>query len=175
MAKGACTVFNILASLTNPAALSRQLLGVYAGYLVEPLANVLISLGVKHGMVVYGQDKMDEISVSAPITICKIKARWFKSAVIAPEDFGLKRCQEADLVGGTPEENAQITCAILQEKKGPKRDVILMNASAAWYIGCQVDNLSDGIAYAAQIIDLGKALATPEQFITVSNRLEEDA
>ena len=108
------TVFNILGPLTNPGTPSMQLLGVYDDYLVEPLASVLVSLGVKRGMVVYGQDKLDEISMSAPTTICEIRDGWYRTCVIKPEDFGLVRCAKEDLRGGTPEENAKITKAILR-------------------------------------------------------------
>ena len=114
------TVFNILGPLTNPGTPSLQLLGVYDEYLVEPLAQVLINLGVKRGMVVYGQDKLDEISLSAPTTVCELRDGWFKSSVIAPEDFGLPRCAKEDLKGGTPAENAAITRAILSGERGPK-------------------------------------------------------
>ncbi len=109
------TVFNILGPLTNPGSPKMQLLGVYDEYLVEPLAQVLINLGVKRGMVVYGQDKLDEISMSAPTTVCEIKDGWFKSYVITPEQFGLERCTKADLVGGTPEENADIVRVLLPD------------------------------------------------------------
>ena len=102
------TVFNILGPLTNPGKPSMQLLGVYDDYLVAPLAQVLINLGVRRGMVVYGQDKLDEISMSAPTSVCEIKDSWFKAYTIAPEDFGLKRCTREDLRGGTPAENAGI-------------------------------------------------------------------
>lgn len=166
------TVFNILGPLTNPGTPSMQLLGVYDDYLVEPLAQVLIQLGVKRGMVVYGQDKLDEISMSAPTTICEIRDGWFKTSVIAPEDFGFTRCTKEDLKGGTPQENAQITLAILQGEKGHKRNTVLMNAGAALYIGGKADSIQDGITLAAQIIDSGKALATLNQFIAASNRLE---
>lgn len=166
------TVFNILGPLTNPATPSMQLLGVYDEYLVEPLAQVLINLGIKRGMVVYGQDKLDEISMSAPTTVCEIRDGWFKSTVIAPEDFGLERCTKEDLRGGTPAENAQITRAILSGEKGPKRNAVLMNAGAALYIGGKADNLKDGIALAAENIDSGRALATLNKFIEVSNRPE---
>ena len=98
-----------------------QLLGVYDEYLVEPLAQVLIQLGIRRGMVVYGQDKLDEISMSAPTTICEIRDGWFKSSVITPEDFGFERCTKEDLRGGAPEENAKITLAILNGEKGYKR------------------------------------------------------
>lgn len=101
------TVFNILGPLTNPGSPDMQLLGVYDEYLVEPLAQVLVSLGVKRGMVVYGMDKLDEISMSAPTKICEIKDGWFRTTVISPEDFGFERCTKEDLKGGTPEENAK--------------------------------------------------------------------
>lgn len=166
------TVFNILGPLTNPATPSMQLLGVYDEYLVEPLAQVLINLGIKRGMVVYGQDKLDEISMSAPTTVCEIRDGWFKSTVIAPEDFGLERCTKEDLKGGTPAENAQITRAILSGEKGPKRNAVLMNAGAALYIGGKADSLKDGVALAAENIDSGRAMATLNKFIEVSNRPE---
>lgn len=169
------TVFNILGPLTNPGKPSRQLLGVYDEYLVEPLAQVLTNLGVKRGMVVYGQDKLDEISLSAPTKICEIRDGWTKSYVIKPEDFGLTRCTKADLRGGSPAENASITRTILQGEKGAKRDAVLMNAGAALYINDKTDNMSDGIAMAAELIDSGKALATLEKVIEVSNRPEAEA
>ena len=166
------TVFNILGPLTNPGSPKRQLLGVYDEYLVEPLAQVLISLGVERGMVVYGQDKLDEISMSAPTTVCEFKDGWFKSYTITPEDFGLMRCSKEDLVGGSPEENAQITRGILSGAKGPKRDAVLMNAGAALYIGGKADSMQEGINLAAELIDSGKALEVLEKFIQVSNRPE---
>ena len=169
------TVFNILGPLTNPGTPSMQLLGVYDEYLVEPLAQVLINLGVKRGMVVYGQDKLDEISMSAPTTVCEIRDGWFKASVITPEDFDFARCEKADLVGGTPEENAKITLDILNGAKGHKRNAVLMNAGAALYIGGKADSLKEGIALAAEIIDSGKALKTLHKLIEVSNRPEEEA
>ena len=169
------TVFNILGPLTNPGSPRLQLLGVYDEYLVEPLAQVLIDLGVRHGMVVYGQDKLDEISMSAPTTVCEFRDGWFKSYVIAPEDFGLTRCEKADLVGGTPAENAAITRAILGGEKGPKRDAVLMNAGAGLYLGGKAATLADGVKLAGEIIDSGAALATLEKFIEVSNRPEATA
>lgn len=169
------TVFNILGPLTNPASPKLQLLGVYDEYLVEPLTQVLISLGLTRGMVVYGQDKLDEISLSAPTTVCEFKDGWYKKYVITPEDFGLARCTKADLVGGTPQENAQITRAILAGERGPKRDAVLLNAGAALCIGGKAENMQKGVALAAQIIDSGRAAKTLETFIEVSNRAEEDA
>ena len=164
------TVFNILGPLTNPGSPKMQLLGVYDEYLVQPLAQVLINLGVEKGMVVYGQDKLDEISLSSPTTICEFKDGWYKTYVITPEDFGLERCQKSDLVGGTPEENAQITLNILKGEKGHKRNAVLMNAGAALYIGGKAESMADGIKLAADIIDSGKALETLNKFIEVSNR-----
>lgn len=168
------TVFNILGPLTNPGSPKMQLLGVYDEYLVEPLAQVLISLGVKRGMVVYGKDKLDEISMSAPTAVCEFKDGWFKSYTIAPEDFGFERCTKDDLKGGTPEENAKITRDILGGAKGHKRNAVLMNAGAALYIGGKAETLKDGIALAAEIIDSGKALETLDKLIEVSNRPEEE-
>lgn len=165
------TVFNILGPLTNPGTPSMQLLGVYDEYLVEPLAQVLINLGVKRGMVVYGQDKLDEISMSAPTTICKIRDGWFKTSVITPEDFGFSRCTREELKG-TPEENAAITLAILRGAKGPKRNAVLLNADAALYIGEKAETLKDGIALARELIDSQKALAVLQKLIQISNQEE---
>ncbi len=169
------TVFNILGPLTNPASPTRQLLGVYDEYLVEPLAQVLINLGVKRGMVVYGQDKLDEISLSAPTKICEIKDGWFKTYTITPEKFGFARCTKADLRGGTPAENAQITRDILSGATGPMRNAVLMNAGAALYLYGKADSLKSGIALAAELIDSGAALKTLEKVIEVSNRPEVEA
>ena len=167
------TVFNILGPLTNPATPSMQLLGVYDEYLVEPLAQVLISLGVKRGMVVYGQDKLDEISLSAPTKICEINDGWYKTYIIEPEDFGFERCTKDDLKGGTPEDNAKITRDILSGAKGHKRNAVLLNAGAALYIGGKADSFKDGVKLAEKIIDSGKALETLEKFILVSNEISE--
>ena len=167
------TVFNILGPLTNPGSPTMQLLGVYDRYLVEPLAQVLMSLGVQRGMVVYGEDKLDEISLSAPTTVCEFKDGWYKVYTIAPEDFGLTRCQKADLVGGSPAENAQITRDILNGAKDPKRDAVLLNAGAALYIGGKAETLAQGVTLAAELIDSGKAAQTLQGLIDVSNRAED--
>lgn len=164
------TVFNILGPLTNPGSPKIQLLGVYDEYLIEPLAQVLMNLGVRRGMVVYGKDKLDEISMSAPTAVCEFKDGWFKSYEIAPEDFGFERCTKADLAGGMPEENAAITREILSGQKGHKRNAVLMNAGAGLYLGGKAESMKDGVALAAELIDSGKAMATLEKFIEVSNR-----
>ncbi|MCR5376919.1 MAG: anthranilate phosphoribosyltransferase [Lachnospiraceae bacterium] len=166
------TVFNILGPLTNPGHPTMQLLGVYDEYLVEPLAQVLVNLGIKRGMVVYGLDKLDEISLSAPTKICEIRDGWFRSTTIAPEDFGFERCTKDDLKGGTPAENAQITRDILAGAKGHKRNAVLLNAGASLYIAGKADTFADGVKLAAELIDSGKAAATLENFIEVSNRPE---
>lgn len=163
------TVFNILGPLTNPGSPAMQLLGVYDEYLVEPLAQVLVSLGVKRGMVVYGMDKLDEISMSAPTKVCEIKDGWFRTTVISPEDFGFERCTKEDLKGGTPEENTKIVRDILGGQKGNKRNAVLMNAGASLYIGGKADSMKEGIELAAKIIDSGKALETLNKLIEVSN------
>ncbi len=163
------TVFNILGPLTNPASPSMQLLGVYDEYLVEPLARVLINLGVKRGMVVYGTDKLDEISLSAPTKVCEIQNGWYKTYVIKPEDFGFERCSKIDLKGGNPDENAQITRDILSGKQGHQRNATLLNAGAALYIGGKADSMKNGIGLASQLIDNGNAYTTLEKLIEVSN------
>lgn len=169
------TVFNILGPLTNPGTPSMQLLGVYDEYLTAPLAQVLINLGVKRGMVVYGQDKLDEISMSAPTTVCEIRDGWYRSSVITPEEFGFERCAREDLRGGTPEENAKITLDILKGAEGHKRNAVLMNAGAALYIGGKAESMKEGIVQAAELIDSGKALRTLERFIEVSSAPEPAA
>lgn len=166
---GIRTVFNILGPLTNPASPTMQLMGVYDSSLVEPLAKVLSSLGVKRGMVVYGQDRLDEISASAPTSVCELRDGMYSSYEICPEDFGLERCSKDDLTGGTPQENAAITRAILLGEKGPKRNAVLMNSGAALYIAGRVESIADGIKLAAELIDSGKAAEKLRQFIAAAS------
>lgn len=166
---GIRTVFNILGPLANPAGANMEVMGVYEEALVEPLAKVLCNLGVKNAMVVYGQDKLDEISMAAPTTVCEVKDGVFNSYTITPEQFGFTRCEKADLVGGTPQENAAITLAILNGEKGPKRDAVLMNAGAALYVAGKASGLADGIGLAAEMIDSGKAKQKLEEFVRCSN------
>ena len=166
---GVRTVFNILGPITNPARPAYQLLGVYDEYLVEPMAKVLSSLGVKRGLVVYGQDKLDEISVSAPTTVCEFDGGEYRTYTITPEDFGLTRAQKADIVGGTPAENAQITLDILSGVKGPKRDIVLLNAGAGLYIAEKADSLAEGVKLAAELIDSGAALKKVDELRRASN------
>ena len=167
---GIRTVFNILGPLTNPASPKRQLLGVYDRSLVEPLAQVLMKLGVRKGMVVYGQDKLDEISLCAPTTIAEFSDGWFRTFEITPEEFGFACCKREDLRGGTPAENAEITRSILNGEQGHRRNAVLMNAGAALYIGEKAETIADGIRLAAEIIDSGKATDTLEKLIVLSNK-----
>lgn len=162
---GIRTVFNILGPLTNPAHPKTMLLGVYDEYLLDPLAQVLMSLGVKRGMVIYGQDCLDELSMSAPTSVCEFKDGWFKRYVIQPEDFGFTRCRKEDIKGGTPEENAAITRAILSGKeRGPKRDIVLLNAGAAIYLGGKAASIADGIDVARALIESGAGLEKVDAF-----------
>ncbi len=168
---GIRTVFNILGPLTNPVQPKRQLLGVYDISLVEPLAQVLYGLGVKNGMVVYGREKLDEISACGPTFVCEFKDGEYKTYDICPEDFGLASCTPDDLKGGTPQENAAITLAILEGKeRGPKRTTVLLNAGAALYIGEKAPTLADGIRLAGELIDSGKALEALKKIVEVTNR-----
>lgn len=166
---GIRTVFNILGPLTNPASPQRQLLGVYDPSLVEPLAQVLMKLGVRKGMVVYGTDKLDEISLCAPTQITEFSDGWFRSSQITPEQFGFERCMREDLLGGTPDENAKITRSILRGEKGHKRNAVLMNAGAALCIGGKAETIADGIRLAEEVIDSGRATETLNRLIEISN------
>ncbi len=167
---GIRTVFNILGPLTNPACPEYFLLGVYDEYLVEPVAHVLAKLGVKRALVVYGRDRMDEISLSAETAVCELADGETRTYVIKPEDFGLARCEKADLVGGTPEENAATVRAILAgDERGPKRDAALLNAGAALYAAGIAESIAAGIERAAEVVDSGAAAATLEAFVKESN------
>lgn len=166
---GTRTLFNCLGPLANPAGASMQLLGVYSEALVEPLARVLVNLGVKSAMVVYGQDCIDEISLSAPTTVCEAIHGEFRSYVITPEKYGFTRCKKEDLAAGTPEENAAIARRILEGEQGPKTDAVILNAGAAIHVakGCSIE---EGIAIAREALADGSALAQLEKFIALSNR-----
>lgn len=167
---GIRTVFNILGPLTNPASPSYMVLGVYDEYLLQPLAQVMAQLGVKRGMVVYGTNKLDEISSSCPTRICEFNNGWYKTYTITPEQFGLSRCTKEELLGGSADENAAITRGILSGEAGPKRDTVLMNAAACFYVAGKVSSLQEGIIMAQEILDSGRALKTLEAYIEVSNR-----
>mgnify|MGYP000523849728 CR=1 FL=1 len=166
---GIRTLFNVLGPLANPAGATMQLLGVYSAELVEPLAHVLHNLGVKRAMVVYGTDSIDEISLSAPTKVCEFKGDTFKSYEITPEQFGLKRCNKEELVGGTPQENAQIARDILAGKQGTKMDAVLLNAGAAIYIASDNLTMQEAVDKARELIMSGKAAKQLELLIEKTN------
>ncbi|MDR2754046.1 MAG: anthranilate phosphoribosyltransferase [Oscillospiraceae bacterium] len=166
---GIRTIFNVLGPLVNPAGATMQLLGVYEEALVEPMAQVLCNLGVRAAMVVFGQDGLDEISMSAPTSVCKVRNGIFESYTLTPEQFGFALCEKKALVGGSPTENAAITQAVLGGKEGPQRNAVLLNAGAALHIARPSLSIADGIALAAQTIDSGAALRQLEQFLLLSN------
>lgn len=168
---GIRTVFNILGPLSNPAGANMELMGVFDESLVEPLAQVMAELGVNRGMVVYGQDSLDEISMCAPISVCEIKEGWFQSYEITPEQFGYERCEKSQLTGGSPEENAEITMDILEgREKGAKRQAVCLNAGAALYITGKAASIEEGVRLAERLIDDGSALKKLKEFIEESNK-----
>ena len=170
---GVRTVFNILGPLSNPAAATMQLLGVYDKKLVEPLAKVLGNLGVTRGVAVCGADGLDEITLTGETLVCEIRFGEVKSYTISPEQFGMKRCDLSCLVGGDPQENARITRDILEgRERGPKRDVVLLNAGMSLYLGIDGITLEEGVKMAGELIDSGKAAAKLEEFIKATKEYE---
>lgn len=168
---GIRTVFNILGPLSNPAGANMELMGVFDQSLVEPLAQVMANLGVNRGMVVYGQDSLDEISMCAPTSVCEIRDGKFTSYEITPEQFGYERCEKGALTGGTPAENAEITKAILKgEEKGPKRQAVCLNAGAALYIAGKSASIEEGVKLAESLIDSGAALKKLGEFVEETNK-----
>jgi anthranilate phosphoribosyltransferase len=170
---GIRTIFNILGPLVNPAGANMELLGVYDADLIEPMARVLSNLGVKNALVVYGQDGFDEISLSAPTSVCEVRNGVFKSYTIEPEQFGLGRCKKEDLTGGSPGDNAEITRDILSGGKGPRRDAVLLNSAAAIHIARPALPIEAAVGLARETIDSGKALAQLERFISLSGGREK--
>ncbi|MDR1015470.1 MAG: anthranilate phosphoribosyltransferase [Coriobacteriales bacterium] len=166
---GIRTIFNILGPLVNPAGAMRELLGVYDEDLVEPMAQVLSNLGVTDALVVYGQDSLDELSMSAATSVCELRNGRFKTYDIRPEDFGFTRCAKDELTGGTPAENALITRAVLEGQRGPRRDAVVMNSAAAIYIARPELSLTQAAELAEQVIDSGAALAQLDRFVALSN------
>ena len=168
---GIRTVFNILGPLSNPAGANIELMGVYDSSLVEPLAKVMQNLGVKRGMVVYGTDKIDEISMSSETKVCEILDKEnLKSYTISPKDFGYDFYDKKELEGGDKKENAEIIRNIFSLKdKGAKRKAVCMNAGAGFYIAGKVQNIKEGVKMAENLIDEKKALEKLEDFIRESN------
>ena len=164
------TVFNILGPLTNPASPSYQVLGVYDVLLVNPLAHVLSQLGVESGMVVYGMDGLDEFSPVGPTRICDFRGDRFDTYTIDPEDLGITRCSKKDIEGGDPEENARMTLDILEGKKGPRYDTVLLNAGAGLYVSGKASTIRDGMELADKLIADGRAYEQYERFRAASNQ-----
>ena len=163
------TVFNILGPITNPANPDYFLLGVYDEYLVEPVAKVLDRMGVMHALVVHGQDGLDEVSASAPTTVCELKDGYYRTSVITPEELGLVRGKKEELVGGTPQENAEITRGILNGSiQGTKRNSVLLNAGLSLYVAGAAGTMADGVRKAEQLIDSGDAYRKMESYIRES-------
>ncbi len=163
------TVFNILGPITNPANPDYFLLGVYDEYLVEPVAKVLDRMGVMHALVVHGQDGLDEVSASAPTTVCELKDGYYRTSVITPEELGLVRGKKEELVGGTPQENAEITRGILNGSiQGTKRNSVLLNAGLSLYVAGVAGTMADGVRKAEQLIDSGDAYRKMESYIRES-------
>ena len=165
---GIRTIFNILGPLANPAGANYELLGVYDEKLVEPLAQVMLKLGVKRAIVVHGQDGLDEITLSAPTTCCELRDGTLKSYVLEPEQVGLKKCSLNELIGGDPEENAAIAMSILNGEKGPKRDAVVLNSAACIYMVRDGITLEDAVKEAEEILDSGKARVQLEKYVALS-------
>ena len=166
---GIRTIFNILGPLTNPAGAKMQLLGVYEEELVQPMTEVLSNLGVKNAMVVYGKDKLDEISVSDDTLVCELRNGFFKKYIFNPEEYGIKKISKKELIGGTPEENAKITIGVLKGERGPRRDAVIINSAAAIYIAKPELKFEETIKIAEDLIDSGRAIKQLERFIKLSN------
>lgn len=166
---GIRTIFNILGPLVNPAGANMELMGVYDDRLVEPLAKVLLNLGVKNAMVVYGKDGLDEVSMSAVTSVCEVRNGVLSSYEIKPEQFGFPRCEKEDLLGGDADHNAKIIRSIFSGEKGAKRNAAVLNAGTALYIAGKCTSIESGVELAKRVIDSGKAMDKLEEFIRYSN------
>jgi anthranilate phosphoribosyltransferase len=166
---GIRTVFNILGPLTNPAGASGQVLGVFDGKIAEKIAHVLSKLGVKHALVVHGSDGLDEITLCGETEVSELIDGKVISYKIKPEDYNMTPCTKNDLIGGTSEENSKIIIDIFNVTKGPKRDIVVLNAAAALYVGKKAKSISEGIAIAEELIDSGKALQKLIEYRDFSN------
>jgi len=167
-ALGIRTLFNILGPLANPAHATAQVLGVYDDALVVPMAKVLQQLGLKHAMVVHGQDGFDEVSLSAPPTVAEINGAHLTTTTLTPEQFGLQRCDKAAIIGGSPADNAAITRAVLNGQPSPQRDVVVFNAGCAIHTARPELSIQAGINLAQAAIDDGAALQQLTQLIALT-------
>lgn len=167
---GVRTVFNILGPLCNPLEADHQVIGVYDSALTEPIANVLLGLGVKRALVVAGLDGLDEITTTTTTKITELREQQITTSYISPQDLGLFSADPSDLQGGTPEENAQDILEIFQGKKGAKRDIILANAGAGLYVFGKAGTLVEGVKFAEEIVDSGKVY---EKIINIRRLVRE--
>lgn len=167
---GIRTIFNILGPLTNPAGARCQVIGVYDDSLTDILGKVLSNLGAEHAFVVRGEDGLDEITLTTETKVTELKDRNLRTYHIKPEDFGFSRCRPEDLRGGSPEMNAEIILSILKGKKGPHRDVVILNAAAAIVAGSLERSLEEGILAAGRSLDEGKALEKLNKLVEMTNR-----
>ena len=167
---GVRTVFNILGPLTNPAGARRQLLGLFSGDLLETIAGVLLNLGAEKAMVVHGADGLDELSVCAESSIAEIDGGAIRTWQLTPESVGLPRAQLTDLVVDGPEESAEVIRFVLSGGQGPRRDITLLNAGAAVYVGGRAASLEEGMQAAAESIDTGRAQHVLEGLVELTNR-----
>ncbi len=170
MEMGQRTIFNLLGPMLNPAGAKRQIFGVYHPQLTEKLANVLQKTGSEHVLVVAGLDGLDELSLTSPTKVTELKNNTLTTYEVTPEQFGFKTCSREDLLGGSPQKNAQIIKNILAGEKGPKRDIAVLNAGAALYVGGKAKDIQEGVRLAEQAIDSNKALETLEAFVSFSNQ-----
>lgn len=167
---GIRTIFNAIGPLTNPAGAKAQVLGVYSKELTELHANVLKNLGSTHAFVVHGNDGLDEISTTTTTSVSELVNGEIKNYTLDPTTFGISLTEQDSLLGGTPEENAEMTINILKGEKGPKRDIVLLNAAAAIVAGGKAVDLESGLEIAADSIDSGNAMEKLEGLKSVSNQ-----
>jgi anthranilate phosphoribosyltransferase len=168
---GIPTVFNILGPLTNPANAQCQVLGVASEPLLAKMAGALANLGLRHALVVHGEDGLDEVTITGRTHICELKDGTIERYTICPEQLGLKRADPASIKGGSPAENAVILRGVLAGERGPRRDIVLLNAAAALVAGDRVSTIGEGVPAAAEIIDSGKALAKLDQLVSFTRGL----
>lgn len=165
---GVRTVFNILGPLANPALTNYIVLGVYDEALMEPMAKVLMNLGIKGAMIVHGNDGLDEVTISDRTTVCEIQENKLIKYEITPEDYQIPIVDLNEVIGGTAEENAKITLEVLNGKQGPQRDIVVMNAACTLYTAGKASSLAEGVRLAQESIDSGKALEKLEELKQVT-------
>ena len=170
-ALGVRTIFNFLGPLTNPAGATHQLVGVGDPGYVDMIAGALLLLGAERAAVVAGADGMDEVSIVAETRLLEVTPDGVTSHTVSPERVGLERSAAESVRGGTPDENAAITRAVLEGEPGPRRSLVLMNAGAALFVNARVPGFEEGVRLAEEAIDSGAALDTLERFVRKTQAL----